>query len=339
MNFRFFFKKNHSLTVYENNLMKNHSWLFPILMVTGVLISAPSIANNTLSKKNSIESSRTIAAVVNNRPIYLDQLTAKTQAKIDKYKRFNRGSLPPEHIEKKMQEAVLNEFINAELIYQASQALQVENIEAKIDQKLIEQQAQHRSSTEILGKQANRTAIKQQILIDEYLKKHHLFDPQPPEKELKAFYEKNKHQFESKQDKVHVLHILMNDKNEIERVRQQILNGTSFSEAAKKHSKDANAPSGGDLGFIEKGYMPKEFDNIAFTIKPNTLSEIIKTENGYHILKVLEKHPQGTAPTFENMKMFLRKGFAPKLKANNISKHIEELRKKANIEIRLNTIN
>lgn len=315
--------------------MKNHSWLLLILISTGIVISAPSTASTTLNKNASIESPRTIAALVNNTPLYIDQLTVKTQARIDKYKRFNRGSLPPKHIEQKMQEGVLEDLINIQLIYQASQTLKIDNIEAKVDQKILEQQQRHSSSSEMATKNVNREAIKQQILVDEYLKKYNLFDPQPPEKELKAFYEKNKHQFGSKKDKVHVLHILMDDKNKIERVRQEILNGTPFSKAAKKYSTDANASSGGDLGFIEKSYMPKAFDDIAFTISVNTLSNVIKTENGYHLLKVLERKPLGTTPTFESMKEFLSKGFAPKLKANNIQNHLKELRNKAKIEIHL----
>lgn len=313
--------------------MKISQWLLPILISASTFTSMPLLASTNTN--NSSESTRIIAATVNNRPIYIDQLTYQLQSKIDKYKRFNRGAEPSDSIKKKMQEEVLKSFINIELIYQASQKQKVTNLEQKIKQQIDKQNSKHLDSTENTPLILDQKAIKQQILIDEYLKQHNLLNPQLPEDELKAFYEKNKQQFASKTDTVHVQHILMADKQELEKVRQLIIDGMSFADAATQYSTDANSINGGDLGFIERTYMPKAFNDIAFTIKKNSLSEIIKTKDGYHILQVLKKNPAGTIPSFEKMKDFLAKGFAPKVKSNNTQQHLSKLRNNADIEILL----
>ena len=88
-----------------------------------------------------------------------------------------------------------------------------------------------------------------------------------------------------------------------------------------------------DIGFINRGYMPPEFDSVAFNIETGKLSNIIKTSFGYHILEVMEITPEGTIPPYENLKEFFG-NFLQKQKSQEIiDKHILALREKAEIEI------
>lgn len=228
---------------------------------------------------------------------------------------------------------MLEKYITAELIYQASQQHQVNDIDTKVDE-IVKALKEKEPSAEI-----NKVAIQRQLIIDEYLKAQGLDNPQLPEKELKEFYEKNKSKFASKQERIQVQHIVItnkeNGKEKITEAKKLIADGKPFADIAKEYSEDANAINGGDLGTISRDYMPKEFNNVAFNIKVGEISDIIETEFGYHILQVLAKQPAGTVPSYENMKDFLAAGFAPRVQKEKFSAHLKQLRDQAKIKILL----
>jgi len=71
--------------------------------------------------------------------------------------------------------------------------------------------------------------------------------------------------------------------------------GADFAALAKKYSEDeSNAKNGGDLDFFGKGRMVPEFDRVAFSMEPGQMSDLVKTEYGYHIIKLTDKKPGGT---------------------------------------------
>lgn len=78
-------------------------------------------------------------------------------------------------------------------------------------------------------------------------------------------------------------------KTKADEVLQKVKEGkTSFEDLAKQYSDDTTAPAGGDLGFFGKGQMVKEFEDAAFALKPGDVSDLVKTQFGYHIIKVTE---------------------------------------------------
>jgi foldase protein PrsA len=77
-------------------------------------------------------------------------------------------------------------------------------------------------------------------------------------------------------------------KSKAEDVLKQINAGGDFAELAKKYSQDTSAANGGDLGFFGKGQMVKEFEDAAFNAQPGQVVGPIKTQYGYHIIKVQE---------------------------------------------------
>jgi len=85
---------------------------------------------------------------------------------------------------------------------------------------------------------------------------------------------------------VRASHILVSSEREANRILDDIRKGKEFSEMAKRYSSCPSGKSGGDLGFFGKGQMVKEFEDAAFSLKDGELSKPIKTQFGYHIIKV-----------------------------------------------------
>lgn len=121
------------------------------------------------------------------------------------------------------------------------------------------------------------------------------------EEEIKTYFEENKDSFDQK-EQVKASHILVEDEGTAKKVKEELDNGVDFAELAEEYSTDAsNADNGGDLGYFGKGEMAEEFENAAFGMEVNAISEPVKTEFGYHIIKLVDKKA-AKAAAFEDHK-------------------------------------
>lgn len=130
--------------------------------------------------------------------------------------------------------------------------------------------------------------IKEDIEVN--LKIEKLLEPQIEitEDEMKTYFDENKDSFAQKKQ-VKASHILVADEKTAKEVKEKLEKGEDFAELAKEYSTDtASAESGGDLGFFGEGTMVAEFEEAAFSMKVNDISDPVKTEHGYHIIKVTD---------------------------------------------------
>ena len=109
--------------------------------------------------------------------------------------------------------------------------------------------------------------------------------------ETKAFYEENK-QFFKKPESVHAAHILVDDEDKAKEIAQKLDEGADFEELAKEHSSCPSSERGGDLGNFGRGQMVPEFDEKVFSMEDGTISEPVKTQFGYHIIKRIDSEPE-----------------------------------------------
>jgi peptidyl-prolyl cis-trans isomerase C len=133
-------------------------------------------------------------------------------------------------------------------------------------------------------------------------------------------------QVKSEQE-VHARHILVPTEDEAKAILAQLKGGADFAALAKEKSKDPGAAEGGDLGYFTKDQMVPEFAEVAFKLDKGQLSDPVKTQFGWHIIKVEDKRIKPT-PTFEQVKPQIENYVAHRAQAELV----ENLRKSATVE-------
>jgi peptidyl-prolyl cis-trans isomerase D len=125
-----------------------------------------------------------------------------------------------------------------------------------------------------------------------------------PPSEIERTYNNNLEQY-STPEQVRASHILLKTegkddaavKAKAEDILKQARGGADFAELAKKYSEDeASQKNGGDLDYFGRGRMVAEFDQAAFALEPGKISDLVKTQYGYHIIKVVDKKAATTRP-------------------------------------------
>lgn len=149
------------------------------------------------------------------------------------------------------------------------------------------------------------------------------------EDEIKAFYEENKAQYQ-KGETVRAKHILVDEEEKCKEILEQIENGTiAFETAAQEHSNCPSGSKGGDLGTFGRGQMVKEFEDAAFSSEIGKIVGPVKTQFGYHLIKVEEKQESSATP-FEEAKGTIQRTLLQKKQNEAYAAKVQELREKYN---------
>lgn len=139
---------------------------------------------------------------------------------------------------------------------------------------------------------------------------------------VRSYYAKHLKDFQL----IHSSHILVKTEEDAIKIKKELSAGGDFSELAKKYSTDpGSAQKGGDLGFMSRRQLVPEFADLAFKLKPNEMGGPVKSQFGYHLIKVLEvKSPKFEELTQENVRT---------IRSAIISDEIERLKKNGKVTI------
>lgn len=225
----------------------------------------------------------------------------------------NQGPVPADQRDRVLR-GVLDQLVGIKLLTQEAAARKIAVPEADIEAQLTQMRQQfpseevfnqalkQQNKTVDLLKAEARSSLAIQKMLEGTLAGKIAVTPQ----QAQDFYEKNPDQFK-RPEQVRASHILITvqqgadvaakaaAKRKAEGVLKQVKAGSDFASLAKANSQDpGSAINGGDLGFFQRGQMVPPFDQAAFTMKPGSTSELVETQFGYHIIRVMEKKEAGT---------------------------------------------
>ncbi|MEK4067514.1 peptidylprolyl isomerase [Peribacillus sp. FSL R5-0717] len=164
-----------------------------------------------------------------------------------------------------------------------------EEIQKEID-VMVESYGDEKSLKEQLeASGSSMDALKKDIVV--YLQTKKLVEPRitVTDDEISTYFEDNKDTF-AQAEQVEASHILVEDEKTAKKVAKELAAGGDFAKLAAEYSTDTEtADNGGSLGYFGKGDMVEEFEDVAFDLDINKVSDPVKTEYGYHIIKVTGK--------------------------------------------------
>lgn len=266
--------------------------LLKVALVTAMLCtSSLSLAEEKIVAKIG-ESKVTLTEVMS---MYKEYVASQPSLKDKKF----------EDLEKNLQEFMVKSYINKKLLDQEVKNSKVED-SAVYKEKL----------ANIKGQLANH------LFIENYVK------TKVSENEIKSEFDKLKKELSGKEE-VKVSHILVEKEEKAKEIKSKLDKGASFSELAKESSIDeVSKINGGTLEYFSKNQMVPEFDEKAFALKKGQISEPVKTQFGWHIIKVEDKRAV-KVPSYEEAKPAIQN----KLNSSAVEELIEELNKKNNVKI------
>ncbi|WCK55247.1 peptidylprolyl isomerase [Aneurinibacillus sp. Ricciae_BoGa-3] len=169
----------------------------------------------------------------------------------------------------------------------------------------------------------DETELKQKIRENLLQLKAATKDAKVSDADVKKLYEQNKVQ-------VRASHILVKDLKTANDIEAKLNQGQDFATLAKQYSTDtSSAANGGDLGFFGKGLMTPEFEKAAFSLPVGKISAPVKTQFGYHIIKVTQKR----VLAYADMEKDLRRQLLEK-QAKPVQPVLDELVKKDKVNIK-----
>ncbi|ETT49467.1 peptidylprolyl isomerase [Paenibacillus odorifer] len=231
-------------------------------------------------------------------------------------------------------ESTLQSMITTELVDQEAKKANVTVTDEDINTELEDLKAQFG------GEAAFNAALSQSSMTVDDLKKQmplqvklrKILEPQVTvtDDEIKEYYDTNKATF-SEEEQVRASHILVETKEEADAILKQLKEGADFATLAKEKSSDTGSKdNGGDLDFFKRGDMVAEFSDVAFKLKVGETSDAVKSDYGYHIIKVTD-HKDAKDYTLEEKKDEIRKTLVSQKVSTLSSTWLSETTEKAKI--------
>lgn len=243
-----------------------------------------------------------VLAIVNGKEVTQKDLDAA----VSRFPQDKRGVLATEQGKKQL----LEQLVAFELFYNYGKDNGIEDSE--VYKRMMEI-----SKREIITQLAIENVVKAVEVNDE---------------DLQNYYNSNKNRFKTP-EMISASHILVNSEELANEVSEKINGGMSFEDAATEYSTCPSKAQGGNLGEFGRGQMVPEFENAAFALELNTLSKPVKTQFGYHLIKVNSKKEAGEKP-FADVKDMIKTQLLQEKQAAKYMEFTEKLKEKYSAEIK-----
>ena len=245
---------------------------------------------------------------------------------------------------------ILKNMINIELLFQEShnKGIKVEKEEIASSMKALKQKFPNDAEFEKLLSELKLSESELKLKIKKDLAIQKLVETQIAQKikvtdeESKAFYDTNPDRFKQP-EQIKASHILIKveptadekkkseAKQKIKQIQQKLNKDKDFAALAKEFSECPSKSKGGDLGYFKRGQMVKAFEDAAFALKPEEVSDIVETQFGYHLIKVVDKKPENTIP-YKEVKDKLAQHLKQEKTKQEVEIYIQTLMEKSKIE-------
>ena len=156
--------------------------------------------------------------------------------------------------------------------------------------------------------------------------------PEVTDEQAKTYYDDNPNLYSTTQ--IRVSHILVKDEAAAREIREQVkADPSKFADIAKEKSTDkTSGAKGGDLGMFGQGRMVPEFERAAFALKPNEISDVVKTQYGYHVILLVDRK-DGERRPFDQVKEQIKATLRNKAIQEQQEKRYGDLKSAANVKI------
>jgi len=330
---------------YFNPPMKRKIILFLIFFVANIPFSQAANDKQLLVDR--------VLAVVNDQVITQSEFEVVYRPIYEQMRQAAQGPELAKELER-VRIQLLNQMIEDKLVYMESQKMGIEVTDVEVqeeidsfinqypDKKEFEKQLAMDGITMTDLKKRFKERVAIQKLHEGFIRSQIAVTPQAVEEA----YQKHQDEFNDK-EKVEVWVLTINKnpgaiqsgtmdevaKSKTMRMMQDLKAGTNFSSLAKQYSEDAHAEKEGYLGFVEKGSFVGKLDEVLFSLPQDSISDVLETENGYHIFKIGIKVPP-RKKTFDEVKSEIRNQLYREKAHEKFVEWMTELKKKSYISIK-----
>jgi peptidyl-prolyl cis-trans isomerase C len=193
--------------------------------------------------------------------------------------------------------SVLDTMVERALLLQAAKATNIQISPADVDRRILRLRADYPAEgfeAMLAEGQVSMAELKEKteaLMTIEKLYEEYVYPRVAvTEEEMQSYFDQNA-DLAKEPEQVRAAQIVVRDIDEARRIQSQLRSGKRFADLARRYSLSADAKVGGDLGYFARGVMPTEFDRTVFSLSVGQVSDVVTSEYGYHLFKLLEVKP------------------------------------------------
>lgn len=317
-----------------------------LLSFSGTASAADTAPATPPAAAPAAQQQKEVVARVNGKPVYANELARLKKALLS----GRQNQQIPADQQKEFDKMALNQLTSAELLFQAGQKLDTKDIDKQVEAKIIQGKARFATPEEfqkaVAGLGMNESELREytrrDMIIAGFVQQTFASKVTVSDEECKKFYDQNQDKFKQS-EQVRASHILISvdataapevrkkAREKAEKLRKDLAGGADFATLARENSTCPSGQQGGDLGYFGRGQMVPSFEQAAFSLKQDEVSDVVETQFGYHIIKQMGRKNAETV-SFADAKTRIAEYLKGQKVTAAVTAYLEETRKTAKIE-------